>query len=738
MLDEEVNVPPAAEADADAEPKEETDETTSASLESRAHTRQRVATITRAITFAAFVTVFFAAVIGNWLRVQNVDPEYTYDMVLRTMHFGGTYYQNAINDWGPGEPYVYSVVAHLFSHDAFWYGISLVVAIFALITAAAAARTAQLFGAHRDVAVAAGVVVFIHLTLSNAPYAGQFYIRNLTTTLLAIAWLIALDDRTWRTRRRSIILAAVAGVVLGLAVQNLLSTVLTGTVISIFILAWARAKRPKSDYGAIDIAYVAGGAAGFLSAPIWYLLRGSFTEFFEGWWTYAHFMSVGTGTSLGAQFASGWDHFYIYYEQRPLIFLVVLGFIATAVLDWSRATREDKTLYVGLIAWWAAAWIELIISQRYSPQYYMVIVVPMAFIAAALTGRVWRAIVAARGKVGGTYAFPLIALVLSIYLMGPATFVQSMRDLSNFTSVHDHAVAVASQEAGDQRTGRAVLDLVSKDWDPILMWTNDPWPYLNYKRVSATRFIWESFLTGQIYLGRTSDAYVLPHSWQWFADDLKKSDPVAYMKSNGGDIPSNSPFAAYIAQNMTTVYPDSMPISFRNDVAQEILNTSAPNTWAAGGAPLRDGSGWKATEGGAVFRDTGNRDTDFLTAATQACTVVQGDITSDGPPGGVVFWFYDSAGKAQPVNLDFDGDHVSAANANVEYHRLPSGLTDAGTVPAHFSLIVGKRAAALVVNGQIRAAVDIPNNVSVRMTSQRSNLKLSNMTTGPAPAITGC
>ncbi len=734
MLDEEVDVPPAD--DAGAEPNPQTTETPPPGPES-AHGKQRVASLTRAITFAAFVTVFAAAVIGNWQRVQNVDPMYTYDMVLRTMHFGGTYYQNAINDWGPGEPYVYSVVAHLFSRDAFWYGISLVVAIFSLITAAAAARTAQLFGAHRDVAIAAGVVVFVHLTLSSAPYAGQFYIRNLTTTLLAVAWLIALDDRTWRTSRRAIILAAVAGAVLGLAVQNLLSTVLTGGVISLVVLAWARAKRERADYGAIDIAFVAGGAAGFLSGPVWYLLRGSFTEFFEGWWTYAHFMNVGTGTSLGTQFASGWDHFYIYYEQRPLIFLVVLAFIAAAVLDWPRATREDRILYVGLTAWWAAAWIELIISQRYSPQYYMVIVVPMAFIAAALAGRVWRAIVAARGTVGGTFTFPLIALVLSVYLMGPATFVQSMRDLSNFTSVHDHAVAVADQEAGDQRTGRAVLDLVSKNWDPILMWTNDPWPYLNYKRVSATRFIWESFLTGQIYLGRTSESYVLPHSWQWFADDLKQSHPVAYMKSNGGDIPLNSPFANYVAQNMTVVYPDTMPISFRNDVAQQILNASAPDVWTSTGT-LRDGSGWAPSAGGAVFRDTGGRDTDFLTATTQSCTVVQGDITSDGPPGGVVFWLYDNTGKAQPVNLDFDGDHVSAANANVEYHRLPTGLTSDGTVPAHFSLIVGKRAAALVVNGQIRAAVDIPSNVSVRMTSQRSNLKLTNMKTGPAPAITGC
>jgi hypothetical protein len=117
---------------------------------------------------------------------------------------------------------------------------------------------------------------------------------------------------------------------------------------------------------------------------------------------------------------------------------------------------------------------------------------------------------------------------------------------------------------------------------------------------------------------------------------------------------------------------------------------------------------------------------------------VQGDITSDGPAGGIVFWVYDNTGKVAPVNLDFDGDHVSAANSNVEYHRVPTGITTPGTTPSHFSLIVGKRAAALVVGGQIRGAVQIPAKATVKLASQRSNLQLTNLRTGPAPAITGC
>ena len=69
-----------------------------------------------------------------------------------------------------------------------------------------------------------------------------------------------------------------------------------------------------------------------------------------------------------------------------------------------------------------------------------------------------------------------------------------------------------------ERTALAVLDLVSHDSDPLLVWTNDPWPYLNLKRVSATRFFYKRFLLGEIYLGRTSNATTCSRRpGDWFA-----------------------------------------------------------------------------------------------------------------------------------------------------------------------------------------------------------------------------
>lgn len=706
----------------------------------RTRLKEQLKTGTWLITIATFVVVFAAGVIGNWQRSQNVDPEYTYDIVLRTIHFGGAYYENGIVNKGPIDPFLYQAASWITSRDGFWYGISFFIAIAALIVAIAAARTVQAFGGHRDLGIAAGAIVFVHLVFGRSDYSGVLYPRNETTAMLALVWIILLWDRAWIDRRRALVAAIVSGALLGLAVQTLTTTAFAAAAVSLTLLALARLRRPKDEHGRIDIAFVVAGAVAFLSAPIWYAARGKFNEFFSGWWTYARFMSIGTGRSLGSQFALGWHTIYLYYQQRPLAAVAILAFIAMVVVDWERANRRQRIIYAGLLGWFAGAWLELILSQRYSSHYFAVSTVPTALMIAALAGRVYRAVVEQRGAIRYTFVWPIAAFFLAIWLSGAQLFVQSMQDLSKFTSVHDHAVQVDKAQGGDTRQARAVLDLVSKDWDPLLVWTNDPWPYLDYHRVSATRFIWESFMQGQIYLGRTSSSYVLPDTWKWFQRDLQQSKPVAYLKSNGGPIPPGIPFANVVNTQFTTVYPDTpIPIEFRRDVANEILDPPAPDAWTPPAAsPLP--AGWTTSAGSAQYREAGGRDQqqNWMPIANDSCFVLSGQVASDGPPGGIVFHFIDNAGKAESVNVDFDGDHVSSGSPVVEYRRIPSQVTTDGRTPSPFTLVVGRRAAGLIVNGQIRAAVRLPKSVHVAMESQRGVLDVTGMRTGPAPSITGC
>jgi hypothetical protein len=696
----------------------------------------RVVQATRALTFAALVITAAAAIIGNWLRAQNVDPEYMYDLVQRTIRYGGTYYENGVHDKGPLEPLVYHAAAWITSPDGFWYGISFFIAVAAAILAVAAARTARTMGANRDLAVAAATVTFVHFTLSRSDYAGVLYARNMTTALLAIAWIVSLSTTPWTTPRRALAAVLGCGFVLGLAVQTLIPTAFAGAAVAIMVFGAVRLERPAEESRKLNRAFVASGFVTFASAPIWYLLRGSFTEFFSGWWTYARFFSAATGRSFGSQLALGWDQFLSYYQARPLAAFAILAFIAFAVLDWATADLRIRLIYGTLIGWFVGAWIELVLSQRYSSQYFSVTSLPTALMIAAVAGRVYRMIVAERGPIRGSFAWPLVALVLSIFLFGTPPFVSAVHDLSSFTSVHAHATKIEQGQAGQERSVRAVLDLVSKDGDPLLVWTNDPWPYMNYHRVSATRFIWESFLTGQIYFGRTSPDYVLPHFWDWFRTDLKQSNPVAFVHSGGGDIPPGSPFAAAVAGGFSLTYPDpNTPVSLRNDVVGEVLSPATPQAWAAVGTPATP-SGWQVSGNNVAFTDAGNRDQDRLPIANDSCFSLTGTVDSDGPPGGIRFHFDDNAGKFEPVKLDFNGDHVSSSSDNVEFAHLPSDTTADG--PVQFTLVVGRRSAALVVGGQVRAALRLPGSARVSLTSERSHLKVQDLRLGAAPQGSGC
>ena len=62
----------------------------------------------------------------------------------------------------------------------------------AALSAGAVASTARAAGTSRLVAAAVGGGLFVHLTLTRADYSGVLYSRNITTAVLATAWMLAL------------------------------------------------------------------------------------------------------------------------------------------------------------------------------------------------------------------------------------------------------------------------------------------------------------------------------------------------------------------------------------------------------------------------------------------------------------------------------------------------------------------------------------------------------------------
>ena len=689
---------------------------------------------------AMLIIGIVVTVLGNWVRVQNLDPDFSMLLVQRTIRFGGTFFDNAMQDHGPIEPFLYDIAARIGGRNGAWYVVSAMVTGVSLVLAYVATKAAEYTGAAREVAMFAGAAVFIHFTISRSNYAGVLYIRNITTVLLAVAWLLAITESVWASPRQRLPGAIALGALLGLAVQGLFTTAFAAAVIGLVGILTMRTKVEGELQFPLTVFMVGSAAVTFISAPVYYALRGDFTQFWSGWVQYAHYMSVGTGRSLRGQFDLGWSKAFIYYEQRPLAFLLILSFVGVTAVIWRRMGPRARLFHAGLLAWWAAGWLELVVSQRYSGEYFAVTSVPCAFMAAALAGHLWRGALADRVSARALVAVPLVGALIAVYLSGPTNFADDWRSAWHFHGVNANATDAAKYLSGPERTALAVLDLVSHDGDPALIWTNDLWTYLNLKRVPATRFFYKGFLLGEIYLGRTSSAYVLPHAWEWFADDLRQTKPVAYLLADQHGLPGGTPFAKYVAANFDPVMPDqTLPVSLRHDVARALLQPSATRNWV-GTRSAAARTSWTIDGNSADYRPgVVPAAADQLVVATKSCFRLEGTIATPDRSGvgRVSFHFYDNAGRNERLNLTFDGDTVTSSSDFTQFQSEPSDVPGGAQV-VPFALVVGRRSAALVINNQVRAATLLPKSVTVRAEAPAGALRLSNLRLGPAPAGSGC
>lgn len=687
--------------------------------------------VVQTATAALFALVAMAAFFYDEQRSQDFDPQFMRVLVERSMAFHSNFYVAGIHNKGPLEPLVYRLAAAVGSHDGFWYAIAAFVVVAAFACAAAACSVVRAMGARRGLAVAAGAALFVHLTLSGADYAGVLYARNITIALLALAVVVTVSDRAWSSPVRSGLAAATIGVLLGLVAQTLLTEGLACAAVYAIAASWRRDVR----WGSIGarFAIIVAAVVTFASAPFAYAVTGSAREFFDGWWRYAGFMSEGTGRSVRDQIGLGWHQGYVYYQARPLALVVVVAAVVLAIITWRRTPRRVRALQLGLLGWWAAAWIELTASQRYSSHYFSVLALPTALLAVAVGVSLVRLVGEGVGPLPTpvsrwTVAAPALAVVLALYLGSTTSLRAGLRAQGDFDGVGAEAAKREQTQGGTVRTVRAVLDLVSSDGDPLLAWTNYPWTYLDVDRVAATRFIWKSFLIGEIYLGRTSTDYVLADTWTDFETDLRQSDPAALVTLTNTPVDVDTPFATYADREFSEAYAGPVEqVHLRRAIFDELVGDRAATPWTApsAGPATPPATGWAIGPGGLEFTPTGTP-APLVLDGDARCERLDGTITTAGSPG-FAFVFDDASGGAERVRLGIEGAQAYSASDQVRFESVP--MTGSG--PIQFSLIVGDRSAALVVGGRIVAALRLggePSNVT--LLPEGGALTVTNLTHG--------
>lgn len=659
------------------------------------------------LTAAGLTTVAVVALFRMESSTADYDPQFMRVLVERKIRFGGSYYSNGIHNKGPLEPILHEIAGRLGGRDGWWFVMAAMTLVAAVLVGFGAAVVAVRSGASALLGSAVATMAVVHLTLSQADYAGVLYARNITTALLALAVGLAAFDGIWESERGCRWAVALIGVAVGLSAQTLLTAAITAGP----ILLWAVWERRRTRLGRLPAwpLMILVAAVSFATAPLWYLLVGPRQDFVDGYWTYARFMSEATGRSLASQFTLGGETFIDYYNERPELVVVFVAWLVAIVLHRRNPVPGVGRLHALVAVWWLGAWVELALSQRYSSHYFSVLAVPTIMMIALVVGAAapwlerllrWRS----------AALLPLLVAAVTIAVGGRVGFdaglesAATFRDTSEFTERRDVGLD------GRTHVVRAALELVSRDSDPILMWTNQPWPYLQLERTSATRYIWKSFLVGEIYLASTSPDYVLPGTWDHFRQDLERSSPAAYLVENAVPIDPDTPFREVVDEQFADVLvDDAVTLGFRREVADWLTAPPAAGTPVLG---LSDAA-LALSPDGCVRLD-----------ARISATTTPVLLDAVGPDGG----------PAQIV--------VTAGPEGTLVDSLPSGVAPWGSAAPSgdgspvLTVVAGERSLVVLVDGRITGAVEIRPGTAVSVSSGVT--QLAEVTLSVPLEATGC
>jgi hypothetical protein len=120
--------------------------------------------------------------------------------------------------------------------------------------------------------------------------------------------------------------------------------------------------------------------------------------------------------------------------------------------------------------------------------------------------------------------------------------------------------------------------------------------------------------------------------------------------------------------------------------------------------------------------------------ADDDCRAVLGRLPSLADGAIVTFWFRDADGSTESVALSLSPDRAWSSSESVEFGSTPIDLD--GSAP--FRLLIGARAAALVIGDRIVAAVEIDGDTTVSANTTGGDVRLSGVRSGGMPSISGC
>lgn len=462
---------------------------------------------------------------------------YTQRAVVERVHeLGGTYYTTGTDQKGPLWLGVYSLADRISSHDGFWFAVAGLFIALAVMTGAAATATAYLATRSPPGAIAGGIAIVLYLTLGPEDYSQALLSRNITSALTSVAVALLMLQLFRRERWGSNLwVAAASGALIGLAVQTMPTTALVAVVLLGWLVVHDWFDRDSVAFVSLrTVVWSLAALVTALSAHTYYAARGLFGEFWTYWFTYNRMYTDAVGRSPLQIVGHGARELMQYYLVHRVQFALVVLFVVAGLVLWRLLSRAERLAWFVIVAWFAAELASVAVNQRFFGHYFVLTFVPIGFMVTLLLARITVEV-----KSPIRWVAPVVVIVL-IVGVGWGRFSNGLAEAAAFDGIEaradDH---VRAAEGWLQMQRAAVAMLVGED-EPILVWSRHSRFYTTLERFASTRYIENRWLTGHV--GGTdvqSLEWVLPGTFDRFAEDLAGSPPVAVVEFEGDPIPGS-------------------------------------------------------------------------------------------------------------------------------------------------------------------------------------------------------
>jgi hypothetical protein len=459
-----------------------------------------------------------------------VDDQTLKAWAVRTHELGVSTYTGSGNQRGPLWVAFYLAALHVTDGVGYWFVIAGILVAMAAVTAGAIAVIVRDVTGSRSAAAATAVATFAYLVLGPEEFSQGLLSRNISAMFTALSFAALWRALPSVPRRRGLLLLAVSGASLGLAVQTMPTTAFPAAVFGLTVFAWgALILRTRRDVLVGAASWGGALIAGFATAPIYYWLRGDFSNFWNLYWGYNKIYAGATAAPLGTQLRTAADTFGRYYAQHGVFVAVIVAFLALSAVSWRGNDGQRRLFELTLVGWWLAEVGSVIAGQRYFGHHFILPFVPMA-----VMGGIVLAFALRHARAALRRSVPVLAALTVCLGAGNGGFRVGLHQATAFNGLSRYGEWHFLALPPDRRAQRALAEAITTRRDHLQAWSHWTGFYDELDRPPATRYNALTWFIGYVYGRPEPDTrFILPGTFERWHEDMRRTPPRLFLVAVG-------------------------------------------------------------------------------------------------------------------------------------------------------------------------------------------------------------